>query len=348
MKAEDLWTQGISALPKELTNIFSKRPEFVYDQDHTSGTLKVATNTSDIELNFITATKISHAMIPLLKQLAISKSENNSKKTIILTTQIYPKIAQALTESGLFFLDTFGNINIITGNIALMRIASSPKEKKEATKQNRLFAESGIKLIFGILQDDDLINKTYREIAMQTLISPASVTILIRELTGAGFLHIGKDGKKVINDKQKLLDRWAIAYNEELKPKLFLGSYDSRAKNITTTFRQFAPETFGALWGGEAAAAIYTNYLKPAVLTLYATSQERKWMSALKLLPAKSNEAKIEVYRAFWSEQNSYYLHAPQLAHQILVYADLITSNDSRNIETANKLLNEHIHFKTR
>ena len=90
----------------------------------------------------------------------------------------------------------------------------------------------------------------------------------------------------------------------------------------------------GTVWGSEPAAALLTNYLQPQIFTLYTTETTAALMRQYRLVP--NPKGNIEVYKKFWNDDLD---SSPNTAPELLVYADLINSQDGRNIDTA-KLLN--------
>ena len=63
-----------------------------------------------------------------------------------------------------------------------------------------------------------------------------------------------------------LLERWVIAYNEILKPRILRKKY--RLINENANFLTTDNQNFGFVWGGETAAGFITNYLKSSNYTL--------------------------------------------------------------------------------
>lgn len=70
-------------------------------------------------------------------------------------------------------------------------------------------------------------------------------------------------------------------------------------------------------------------------------------MSALKLIPSDA-QGEIEVLKYFWNKNHPIFASTIQLSEAvppILAYAELVTSNDSRNIDTAQRIFDEYIQF---
>jgi PAS domain-containing protein len=99
----------------------------------------------------------------------------------------------------------------------------------------------------------------------------------------------------------------------------------------------------GALWGGEPAGALLTNYLRPGELTIYADKLPGMLAAQQKFLktPAPGHTAVVEVRRKFWHFPGD--AAHPDLTPPILVYADLLATGDGRCIETAKLVYDEHV-----
>jgi len=344
MEAFEIWGQAMKALPKALSADFGK-PRILLTDDKQRGIIYWGIKNTAVEYKLVLFPQVTHNLIPLLQQLAAANEMHSRKKTFLMTKVIYPKIGEKLIEADINFVDAAGNMFINQNGIYLMRLGSKAKETEKSETKGRLFGETGLKLLFGILQHPDFINLSYREMADAVNISAASVTILLKEMLASKYLHEGNNKKRIVDNKLELLQRWAVAYNEILKPKIKIGEYTTKASNLLKTYKQIMPQKWEGLWSGEAAANKYTNYLSPGKLSMFVTGKDKKWMSELKLLPVEENGT-LEVFNFFWNRNHIIFndiIRLPDAVPPLLIYAELITSNDGRNIETAQKILNEHI-----
>jgi hypothetical protein len=88
----------------------------------------------------------------------------------------------------------------------------------------------------------------------------------------------------------------------------------------------------GFYWAGEAAGALLTGYLNPEKLTMY-TRKDFVPVREFSLMPEAKGD--LEIFEIFWNEQEFDHLMHPATVPPLLVYAELATSLDSRNQETA-------------
>lgn len=94
-------------------------------------------------------------------------------------------------------------------------------------------------------------------------------------------------------------------------------------------------------WGGENAGALLTNYLRPEKYTMYTNTIKTTLMKDIQLIPDIKGE--IEVYEQFWSKDLIVESENEITVPPFLAYAELITSLDSRNRETAERIKEKYL-----
>lgn len=270
---------------------------------------------------------------------------------LLVADYVNPKMAEKLRQEGVQFIDTAGNafINMppayvyVTGN----RIAT-PKFMPTKAGVKRAFEPTGLKVIFAFLCHPELVNAPYREIAEKADVAVGTVGWVLNGLKAADFIREKgkKAGRRLVNYK-KLLERWVAAYPEKLKPKQLLGEFIA---DDPYWWKDIDIKEYGGYWGGEIAAAKYTNYLKPAVATVYLQEQARnKLLHDAKLHKAtewnENRAGTVLIYRQFWPEQVNELAteERKELVHPIMAYADLLATGDPRNQEVAQRIYDEHI-----
>jgi len=264
---------------------------------------------------------------------------------ILVADYINANMAKKLMAAHVQFMDTVGNAYINQPPIYIHVTGNKQDQAFTRVKEtNRAFDTTGLKVVFGFLCNPVLINTTYREIAKVTGVALGTVGWVINGLKDAGFvIERGKERK--LANTQKLLDRWVEAYPEKLKPKQHVGEFIA---DKTNWWQDINIEEYGAYWGGEVAAAKYTNYLQPQIATVYLPKEAgNKLLAKAKLHKANGfaeNEAGlVRIFRPFWPIDTLQEDNNEGLVHPILVYADLIETGDARNIETARMIYEQHI-----
>ena len=263
------------------------------------------------------------------------------KKVMVVAEYIYPKLKEELRAGGIAYLETNGNIFIKEGNLYLWA-DNFKTEPKETGVTGRAFAKTGLKLLFNFLMDEDLLNLTYREIARRTGIGFGNINFIMTDLKEQGFLlNINKDRYKFTR-KDELLQKWIRAYNEKLKPALEIGTFRFVNKDKYFNWKDIELKPGETFWGGEPAGGILTDYLQPEQYTLYTTEIRGDIIKRYQLAPEKNGD--IKVYLKFWRFTDQLLKTVPPL----LVYADLINSNDRRCIQTAERVYDEYLQTKFR
>ena len=262
----------------------------------------------------------------------LQEIRQTSKLPIMLIVgDISPQNLMRFAEEGINVLDHAGNCYINIPPLYILITGQKLVKPKETVK--KVFNDSAIKLIFYFLLDKSNIAKPYRKIVEETGFSIGTVKNVIEKMTLRH--HIIKTSKgRVLMDWRKLLDDWQVAYNQTLKPKLFLNKMTlvkpERIKNWKDTK---LPQD--ACWGGEGGANLTDGYLIPEIHTIYTGGDSNEIIRTSRILP--SSEGEILVYKKFWTgiEEN-------HIAPKILIYADLMGTANSRCLDAAKRIM---IHF---
>lgn len=255
---------------------------------------------------------------------------------LLVTKYVNHQMAEKLRNSGLEFIDTAGNAYINKPPLYIFVKGNRLKEHIGRVQLGRVFKPAGLRMIYAILCNPGLENKTVREIATAANVAVGTVDLIIKELKDQGFLiDMGKQGYKIIQ-KETLLDRWVTAYPEQLRPKQILGRY----KGQPGWWQKINLDPLQTQWGGEVAAARLTQYLNPQIVTIYTAVRYLNNLLIENRLK-KDNTGDIEILERFWkpNEKGQY----KDLVNPILIYADLLATGDPRNIETAKMIYEEHI-----
>ncbi|NJO90316.1 MAG: hypothetical protein HC831_16255 [Chloroflexia bacterium] len=184
---------------------------------------------------------------------------------------------------------------------------------------------------------------SYRVLAKITRIAIGSISSILNELTELSFILKTSDKKRTLKNTQHLLNRWIIAYNDILRPRLLKKrmrfSENLDVKNWKNLL--FNSSNGVNLWGGEPGASIITNQLKPSFFTIYTDSNWQNIAKELKLIPDEQGE--IEILSTFWD--TSVVDIQNKTVPALLIYADLISSGYDRNIQIANQILENELQY---
>jgi hypothetical protein len=251
---------------------------------------------------------------------------------LLVAPFISRETAERCRDLHLSFMDTAGNAYLeAPGLYVYITGQSRPREVGES--RFRAVGPAGLQVTFALLSRPALVQAPYREIARASATALGSLTHVMRDLEARGYLT--GDQRRRLLDPRRLLEEWVTHYPIALRPKLHPRRFEAPQELLA----QADLSPLEAYWGAERAAERLTRHLKPGAFTIYARKPMNRLVAALRLRAHPAG--KVEVLEAFWNfEPDSGYR---DLVPPVLVYADLLASRDSRNIETANLIYERHI-----
>ncbi len=260
----------------------------------------------------------------------VERFHNKYDHFILIASRIFPKVKEELRFKGIAYLEANGNIFIEKENIFIYVDTQKPINT-EKEKGNRAFTKTGLKVLFHLLQHKDHINLTQRELAEKAGVGLGNIPQVIKGLKKTGYLIPLNNREYVWEKRIELLERWVKEYDTTLKPTLKEERY-----TYSGNWNELQFNTNLTVWGGEPAADILTNYLRPGKLILYTRENRANLMKNYRLIPTQ--EGILEVFEMFWKPVAN-----QRTAPAILVYADLLLEGGKRNKETAEMIFNEYI-----
>jgi len=194
---------------------------------------------------------------------------------LVIAGTIFPKLKEELRKQKIAYLDGAGNTYINNTDFVVWIDGQKSEEKTHAVT-NRAFTKAGLKVVFHLLLDEQLINLPYRELAKMTEVGLGNINNIFTGLKDTGYVLQLDNKLKKIQRKKELLDRWMGGFAETLKPALHIGSF--RFANTTgfANWKNFDLKGYDTVWGGEPAGDLLTNNLNPALLTIYTKRIKQK------------------------------------------------------------------------
>jgi hypothetical protein len=250
---------------------------------------------------------------------------------LLIARYITQPLKESFKSAGINYLEEAGNCFIHVPGIFIY-ITDQKVTPIRNTPGGKLWMTGGLKILLAIIDQPELLQATYREIAKAANIALGSVGPLLEELKEEGYM-VHKDGSEVLTQKDKLIDRWAEIYHATLRPKLIIAKYRFLAE---ARFQQIEE---GIYWGGEYAAAILTpRKINPEKYIIYTDRPGNELVKKLKIVP--DDDGKITVLEKFWGDlpykgRKHYLINMPNTVPALLIYADLFNDMDSRNREVA-------------
>ncbi len=271
--------------------------------------------------------------------------EEPCERWILFTDYVSASLANQLRKRGLWFADATGNAYVEEPGV-LFIFTLSRRPPREQPMKGQYFSEPGAKVLFYLLCNGPQIRATYRDIRQAIGVSLDKISKVFTELKEERLLTWAGRGCYEIRDASTLLDRWSNAYAAKLQPRILLGRFRSPfGEEFTRILDEVGSkrDLKDIVVGGEYAGDRLTGYLRSRALNLYVpVDRANAVRRALRLAP--SQQGNIDLYEAFAQS-----LGEPRgrnrlaFAHPVLVYAELLATDDPRCGETALRLKEKHL-----
>ncbi len=238
--------------------------------------------------------EVKRTLDPHTLGMAVEQIKRLPKRALLVTRYVNPNMAERLRQMDIPFVDTLGNAYLNDPPIFVYIQGKAP-QRFPREKPTRAFVPAGLRVVFALLCQQKLAGEPFRNIGKIANVALGTVAWVLGDLEALGHLvEMGKRGRRLVN-KQRLLERWAEAYPNQLRPKLVLGRY---AAPDPGWWRQTRMGDFRACWGGEPAAALLTGHLKPEVATVYIRDPAGKFLAANRLRTDPRGD--VELLKVFW------------------------------------------------
>jgi hypothetical protein len=257
---------------------------------------------------------------------------------LLITDYVTPQVAAKLKELDIPFADMAGNAYLRGPNFLVWLTGRRPLAIRKLPRAGRAWQPAGLKLIFALLCNPDWIALGYRELAARAGVANGTVGWVIRELAEQGFLIQARRHAtpRRLRNRRGLLNRWIEIYTGTFRQATLLGRYRTADPEW---WKKLDPVRHQALLGGEPAAALLTDYLKPGAATVYVRTIHVALAADFKLREAKDGD--VEIRQQFWPFDHDW--GHPNLVPPVLIYADLLATADARCIETAQLIYDGHL-----
>lgn len=281
---------------------------------------------------------------PMLEYF-INDKRKNCQNIMIINEYVTSPIMEYLKEKNIFFSDAAGNTFINLMGLYIFKYDRLLNKQSISQKTQNIFYSSGLKLIYSILCNPDLINDRYNKIAQASTNSSGSVYLIINNLVREGYVLI-KDKEKILIDKEKLYRKWIDGYAKNLRPKITLGKFRFKNFKDYKNWKSISlpSETF---WSGEAASELCEEYLRAEKLILYTNKNIYDLIENLELI--EDNDGYLEIFQSFWNfkfiktDGKMIQYENKNIVSAYLRYADLIISENERNMEAAKIIYEKYI-----
>jgi hypothetical protein len=299
----------------------------------------------DGEMDLIFDNELVKVLVEIKKELRsnqihqIKRLAEEYTDFLLIAYYIDTKTKKELRALDIPYMESNGNFYLHKDKYFFWLDNNKPlKLNKEKT--NRAFTKTGLKAVFHFLQFEDDVNLPYRSIAEITETALGNVPNILNGLKEQGFLLQLNEKEYKLHNKKELLERWMTAYQQDLKPSLEIGTFRFLKQDDFLNWKNIPLKSNKSWWGSEPAADLYTDYLRPEILTIYTLESRSELIKHYRLIP--DPKGNVQVYQKFWKKDEVNDKMVPPL----LIYVDLMNTGDRRCIETAEKIYNEFLQDK--
>jgi len=256
------------------------------------------------------------------------------KRPLLVAPYITREIAERCRDLHLPFIDTAGNAYLEAPGL-LIYVVGQPRPAELRQDRFRALNPAGLHITFALLCRPELIRANYREIAAAARVALGTVGPVMNDLEARGLLRLQTGTERTLLDPERILQEWVTHYPTTLRPKLNPRRFQADREQ----YHQINLKQHNAYWGGEVAAEKLTHFLKPAHFTIYAREPIAKLVAANRMRADRAGN--VEILDAFWNFGTG--PTDADMVPPVLVYADLLATNDGRNAEAAKMIYEQRI-----
>ncbi|HED16187.1 MAG TPA: MarR family transcriptional regulator [Gammaproteobacteria bacterium] len=286
--------------------------------------------------------EIKKTLRPATLGIVVANLHRFNRPAVLVAGYVTPQMAEKLKELDIPFLDVAGNVYLKTPNTFIYVSGKKPKEPGPQC-HNRAFRAAGLKVIFTLLTLQGQLKASTREIASNAGVANGTVSNIIKDLEQQGFAYRSKTKGLVLQNRDKLIDKWVEAYPLELRPQLTVQRFHIQHTDWWREFTYDRWQEYQMWLGGEPAAALLSKYLYPEIITVYGRPDFRKLAQVVKQ-PVRDEHGNFELLEPFWDFETPLLDEVHRLCPPLLIYADLVATGDARHRDVANLIRDKYLH----
>lgn len=295
--------------------------------------------------------EIKPKLSPQAVSIAAAQVESIRRATqanvVIVTEHVSQSLATKLLEQGVQFLDAAGNAHLADDGFFLL-VTGQPHRRKQHPERldpKTTWSRGALPVVHRLLNEPGALQLSFRELATASTVSLGTVHNVMADLKARGFLRKFRGEPRLI-ERERLMEQWVESYPQYLRDRLLRSRMTlPRRKDLGQLAKMVRSDLGEQGWAisGECAAWLMDGYLPPERITLYGNGDLEALAAMLDARPAA--DGNIEVLQAFWDGRTSPGGESG-LADPILIYADLLYTQDPRAREAALRIRNEYVHIE--
>lgn len=283
----------------------------------------------------------------------LGKRLNGKQRPLLITRNLSTQVIDQLLERNIEFIDAKGSVYLNSSDIYII---VRNQTLKENTNKSLEITDTVLQVIYFILKEPSIIasDKNYWDINRHLVGGITSETLknTLEKLEKLDYIKRTHKGYEII-DYVKLFERWELGYAEILHSKLLIEKFryiGSRNFSDIEDKLKLNAHKRNYLIGGELAASIMTQYLRPVGAILYISKTFNYLELAVDIRLKPDPDGNIEFHQIFDTQHDLFALpdlfpkgEFNNLIHPLLVHAELVRTGDSRLRETAKLIFDKYI-----
>ena len=274
------------------------------------------------------------ALLPSIEaQTSWWREQTGCTAVLIAASHVSESLAQKLRRRGIWFVDAAGNAYVeVPRSLLVYVVGRRPSRSKPSAAH--WMTEQGAKVLYELLACGPLVEAAYRDIEESTGVSLGLISKLVSAWVKDGSLKRSGRGTYEVVEGARLLEMWLSAFAAKLEPRIVLGQYRPTIRGGFAAMLNAARDEMDLqhiVVGGEYAAELLVGHLRAGSLRLYVPEEERGRVQRAFQLAPSPQEGSVLLCEAFAGD-----LGRPstglgvQIAHPVLVFAELMTTDDAR------------------
>jgi len=280
-------------------------------------------------------------VVALLRKFAVQ----TGMRPLLFAEYVNKALAERLQQADIAYIDAAGNVSITADPLVYIWLQGF-KPTEPVGRVSRAFQSTGLQLIALLLSRPKALGQTYREIASQAGLSLGSTSRVIGDLRTLGFIRLIASGQDSLVNTANLLEHWELGYATRLRPRLKPQTFHQAENRPLEELYELLPRAMrnDILIGGELAAALVTQHLRPQTATFHVPARQPllPLLKEMRLIPdQKGNIVILEQFgeTAAWRWEGK-----ANLVNPLLVHAELFQhAPDDRLREAADMIFDQYL-----
>lgn len=252
---------------------------------------------------------------------------------LLLAPHVGAPLGAMLAAAGVNYVDLRGNCHLRLGGTYAAHVEG--RGKGAAAPRTKGVRAAGIRVLFALLAEPDLLGRPTREIARAAGTNAQTALDATRRLERAGAVLIERRRRRWLPGGRGFgLERFVADYASILRPALQLGRFRTPERtpaDLDRDLKEVLGEICGVWLGGTAAADRIAPHHRGAETVLHTTGKNAELVKRLRAVPEPQGTVILLGLPGPLATRGL----TPETVHPLLVYAEMLLTVDERVAEAA-------------